>query len=47
MPTFIELMRTETKIKIGNLSMFIMKYFEIRNNPTLSCFSFLFVYTCS
>jgi len=30
MPTFIELVKTENKIEIGNLSMFIMKSFEIR-----------------
>ena len=30
MPTFIELMKTENKIEIRNLSMFIMKSFESR-----------------
>jgi len=30
MPTFIELMKTENKIEIRKLSMFIMKSFEIR-----------------
>jgi len=30
MPTFIELIKTENKIEIRNLSMFIMKSFEIR-----------------
>ena len=30
MPKFIELMKTENKIEIRNLSMFIMKSFEIR-----------------
>ena len=29
MPTFIELRKTETKIEIKNVSMFIMKSFEI------------------
>ena len=30
MPKYIELMKTENKIEIRNLSMFIMTYFEIR-----------------
>ena len=30
MPKFIELIKTENKIEIRNLSMFIMKSFEIR-----------------
>jgi len=32
MPKFIELMTTENKTEIRNLSMFIMKSFEIRKN---------------
>ena len=34
MPKFVELMTTENKIDIRYLSMFIMKYFEIRNKNT-------------
>jgi len=30
MPKFIELIKTENKIEIRNVSMFIMKSFEIR-----------------
>jgi len=30
MPKFIELIKTENKIEISKLSMFIMKSFEIR-----------------
>jgi len=30
MPNFIELKKTENKIEIRNVSMFIMKSFEIR-----------------
>ena len=30
MPTLIKLMKTENKIEIRNVSMFIMKSFEIR-----------------
>jgi len=30
MPTFIELIKTENKIEIRNVSMFIVKSFEIR-----------------
>jgi len=30
MPTFIKLMKKENKIEIRNVSMFIMKSFEIR-----------------
>ena len=30
MPKFIELIKTENKIEIRNLDMFIMKSFEIR-----------------
>jgi len=30
MPKFIELLNTENKIEIRNVSMFIMKSFEIR-----------------
>jgi len=33
MPKFIELMKTENKIDIRNLSMFIMKSFELENPP--------------
>ena len=33
MPKFIELMKTENKIEIRNVSMFIMKSFEIRTKP--------------
>ena len=50
MPKFIELIKTENKIEVINLSMFIMKSFEIRKKPLfwLVCTSrFLFVYTCS
>jgi len=35
MPKFIELIKTENKIEIRNLSMFIMKSFEIRKKTTL------------
>jgi len=35
MPTFIELITTENKIEIRNVSMFIMKSFEIRKTHTL------------
>ena len=34
MPKFVELMTTENKIDIRYLSMFIMKYFEIRKKQT-------------
>ena len=48
MPKFIELMTTENKTEIRNLSMFIMKSFEIRKTHTflwLVCPSrFLFLY---
>jgi len=33
MAKFIELIKTENKIEIRNLSMFIMKSFEIRKKP--------------
>ena len=33
MSKFIELIKTENKIEIRNLSMFIMKSFEIRRKP--------------
>jgi len=32
MPKFIELIKTENKIEIRNVSMFIMKSFEIKKN---------------
>ena len=32
MPKFMELIKTENKIEIRNLFMFIMKSFEIRKN---------------
>jgi len=35
MPTFIELMTTETKTEIRKVSMFTMKSFEIRKKTTL------------
>jgi len=33
MPELIELMITENKIELRNVSMFIMKSFEIRKQP--------------
>ena len=48
MQKFNELMKTENKIEIRNLSMFIMKSFDIRKEPLVSlvCPSlFLFVNT--
>ena len=50
MPKCIGLIKTEHKIEIRKLSMFIMKSFEIRKKTLfwLVCTSrFLFVYTCS
>ena len=50
MPKFIELIKTENKIEIRNVYMFIMNSFEIRFflKFWLVCTSrFLFVYTCT
>ena len=46
MPKFIELIKTENKIEIRNLSMFIMKSFEIRKKLYFDAPHAFFVYTC-
>jgi len=40
MPQFIELMKTENKTEIRNVSMFIMKSFEMRTDFILTSMSF-------
>jgi len=40
MPQFIELMKTENKTEIRNVSMFIMKSFEMRKYFILTSMSF-------
>ena len=44
MPKFIEIMTTENKIEIRNLSLFIMKSFEIREKHFNAPRAFFLVY---